>query len=252
MTVLVAFNCIDGIVIAADSMITPSVGGISVGHHHGQKISILDGPQIFALAGDLGQNARLRIMAQAHHGIIASRALPLDFPLALTQGIIDQFTKTGIVDHIGASPILAFCHGNAHYCCVFEGRLQPRLLDDHHYYAASGSGKLSADPFLRFLVDVFCSNGRPTVRDATFLATWAVKHVIDVNPGGVDGPIRIATLSQSANGQFEAKALQENEIDEHLQAVDSAAAALRSWRDKLTSGDAAEDIPAQPEAPPLG
>ena len=68
--------------------------------------------------------------------------------------------------------------------------MQPRLLDKDHYYVALGTGKLSADPFLRLLVDTFCQSGQPTVREAVFLATWAVQHVIDVNPGGVAGPIR--------------------------------------------------------------
>jgi hypothetical protein len=37
MTVVVAFHCSDGVVIAADSMITPSMGGLGVGHHHVKK-----------------------------------------------------------------------------------------------------------------------------------------------------------------------------------------------------------------------
>jgi hypothetical protein len=82
MTVVVAFHCSDGVVLAVDSMLTPNMGGLSVGHHHGQKISILPGPQIFALAGDLGQNARLRIIAENHHGIIAKCG-----PLLLIMGV---------------------------------------------------------------------------------------------------------------------------------------------------------------------
>jgi hypothetical protein len=90
---------------------------------------------------------------------------------------------------------------------MFEGQLQPRLLDEHHFYAALGSGKRSADPFLRFLVDVFCSNGRPSLREAIFLATWTVQHVIDTNPGGIAGPICVATFSEDDNGTFQAAEL---------------------------------------------
>ncbi|MDB5656117.1 MAG: hypothetical protein JWQ94_3730 [Tardiphaga sp.] len=249
MTVVVAFHCSDGVVIAADSMITPSMGGLSVGHHHGQKIAVLPGPQIFAIAGDIGQNARLRIIAETNHHVIAGLAHSIDFPLQLTQAIIQQFTATGIQNEIGASPILAFVHANEHQCCVFEGRLQPRMLDEHHYYAAHGSGKLSADPFLRFLTDVFCSKGRPTVREAIFLAAWTVQHVIDVNPGGVAGPVRMATIERDANGTLVARNLVADEIDEHLQAIESAATALRDWRDGIQSGQAAGDAP-QPPPPP--
>jgi hypothetical protein len=249
MTVVVAFHCSDGVVIAADSMITPSMGGLSVGHHHGQKISILPGPQIFALAGDVGQNARLKIIAENNHGVIAASGHAIDFPLQLTQTIVQQFVATGINNSIDASPVLAFVHGGEHQCCVYEGRLQPRLLDEHHYYAAHGSGKLSADPFLRFITDVFCPSGRPTVREGVFLAAWTVQHVIDVNPGGVAGPVRMATLERDAAGALAARSLPTDEIDEHLQAIESAATALRKWRDEIQSGSAAGDAPDPPTPP---
>jgi hypothetical protein len=74
MTVVVAFNCTDGVVLGADSMITPSMGNLGVGHHHGQKIAILPGPQLFAFAGDLGQCARFRILAETHHAVISTPA----------------------------------------------------------------------------------------------------------------------------------------------------------------------------------
>ncbi|WP_354139737.1 hypothetical protein [Bradyrhizobium sp. LB11.1] len=230
-------------------MITPNVGGLNVGHHHGQKISILPGPQIFAIAGDIGQNARVRIMAEGSHAQIATTQHPIDFPLGLTQAMMQQFIATGINNAISANPVLAYLHSGEHQCCVFEGAFQPRLLDEHHYYAAHGSGKLSADPFLRFLTDVFCPNGRPTVREGIFLAAWTVQHVIDVNPGGVAGPVRIATMERDSTGAMAARSLPTDEIDEHLQAIESAWSALRKWRDDIQSGGAAEDIPGPPQPP---
>jgi len=110
MTVVIAFHCSDGVVIAADSMITPSMGGLSVGHHHGQKISILPGPQIFALAGDVGQNARLRIIAENNHGVIATSGHAIDFPLQFTQALDQYFSATFIIIAFDASPVLAFVH----------------------------------------------------------------------------------------------------------------------------------------------
>jgi hypothetical protein len=251
MTVVVAFYCSDGVVIAADSMITPSVGGVSVGHHHGRKIEVLQGPQLFAFAGDQGQAARFKIMAEFQHAIIAGLSHALEYGLGMSINIIKQLASTGIGGNaIGTNTILAYAHGGSHHCCMFEGQLQPRLLDEHHFYAALGSGKLSADPFLRFLVDVFCPNGRPNLREAIFLATWAVQHVIDTNPGGVAGPIRLATFSADGNGGFRAIELPDSEIAEHQQAIESAADALRSWRDKIQSGHAADDAPEPPTPPP--
>lgn len=252
MTVVVVFHCPDGVVIAADSMITPSLGSISVGHHHGRKIAVLPGPQLFAFAGDQGQAARFKIMAELSHAQAAGMPHALDYGLALSGGIVQQLKNTGIVGTaIGANAILAYSHGGNHHCCMFEGQLQPRLLDEHHFYAALGSGKLSADPFLRFLVDIFCAQGRPTLREAIFLATWTVQHVIDTNPGGVAGPIRVATFSRDQNGALAALELPDNDIEEHQQAIESAATALRTWRDEIQSGEAAGDAPEPPQPPTL-
>ena len=230
-------------------MITPSMGKISVGHHKGLKVHVLSGPQIFAFSGDQGQSARFQVMAEASHAVPASKALSLDYPIILSQSIVQQFIATGIGNQIDCNTILAFLHGGNCQCCVFEGPVQPRLLDEHHYYVALGSGKLSADPFLRFLVDIFCKDGQPSVREAVFLATWVIEHVIDTNPGGVAGPIRIAVFERDAAGAFVARALPETEIEEHKQAVESAAEALRKWREDISSGDAAEGVPQPPEAP---
>ena len=147
---------------------------------------------------------------------------------------------------IGANAIVAFEKQGAHHCCVFEGQLQPRFLDENHFYVALGSGKLSADPFLRFLTDTFCPhNAPPTTREGIFLATWVVQHVIDTNPGGVAGPIRVATYTLEG-AVPRARHLDNTEIAEHQQAIESARAALKSWRDELLSGEAAANAPALP------
>jgi hypothetical protein len=214
MTVVVAFLCTDGIVVAADSMITPSVGNINVGHHKGRKIGVLAGPQVYAFAGDQGQAARFSLLAGANAANIGNFANALEYPIALTQALITQFQATGIAGSISVNTVLAFAHGGSCHCCVFEGAMQPRLLDPHHFYVALGTGKLSADPFLRYLSDIFCNGNQPRVRDAIFLATWTVQHVIDTNPGGVAGPIRITTFIPEGNC-FLTRELPDTEIDEH-------------------------------------
>lgn len=252
MTVVVGFYCRDGIVVGADSMLTPSMGNISVGHHKGHKVHLLAGSQLFAFAGDQGQAARFQIMADGSHTIAATVAHAIDFPLTLTQSMIQQFHSTGIGQQINVNTVLGFEHNGQHQLCVFEGIIQPRLLDPAHYYVALGSGKLSADPFLRFLVDIFCLTGPPSVREATFLTTWAIQHVIDTNPGGVSGPIRVGVMERDPGGAWLSRLLSDNEVDDQGQAVESARQSLRDWRDSLApllnGGEADDDIPAPPTA----
>lgn len=87
------------------------------------------------------------------------------------------------------------------------------------------------------------------MREAIFLTTWTVQHVIDTNPGGVAGPIRVATFGPDGSAVFQAAELPDSEIEEHQQAVESAATALRRWRDEIQSGHAADDAPEPPTPP---
>lgn len=252
MTVAIGFYCHDGIVLGADSMLTPSMGGINVGHHKGRKVHILAESKLFAFAGDQGQAARFQIMAESSHDQAAMQALAIDHPLSLSQGIVHQFNATGIGSQINMNALLAFEHGSGHQLCAFEGMVQPRLLDPAHYYVALGSGKLSADPFLRFLVDIFCVNGPPSVAEAIFLTAWAIDHTCDTNSGGVAPPTRISVMERQADGSYQCRSLSENEVDDQGQLITSARQSLRDWRESLTppnNGEAPdENIPAPPVA----
>ena len=82
-----------------------------------------------------------------------------------------------------------------------------------------------------------------------FLAAWAVQHVIDVNPGGVAGPIRVGVFEKGANGEFIARDLPDAEIAEHLFAIDSARGALRDWRKNIGGQSSQSTTPPPPDAP---
>lgn len=259
MTLVVAFFCTDGVVVGADSMLTSSAGQIPIGHLHGKKIYLIDGPQVFAFAGDPGQANRFRQIAHAQGASLAGCATPLDHGLVITRLVVQQFAATGI--QIIAPPggqatlnlgtVLAFAHGGKPQCCVFEGTIQPRLLDQHHFYVAFGwPGKNLADPFLRFLVDTFCQQGgalrRPSLREAVFLTTWVIEHTIRTNPGGVAAPICIAVLEPGQQGRYVVRELDRDEIEDQQQAIEGAEQALRDWRAVF-----AGQVAVTPPAPPL-
>lgn len=250
MTVVVAFYCTDGVVIAADSMLTGSLGNIPVGHHTGRKVHVLGGDQVLAFAGDQGLAARFQISADSNHQFAQQCAHPMDYAIALTTTMVGQYQSTGLIAPFDLTIALGFTCGGTHHCCMFMGQsIQPWLMDAHHFYMACGSGKLAADPFLRFLVDTFCQGVQPSVHEALLLATWAVEHVIRTTPGGVAGPIRIATLEQQASGALVARNVPDTEIDVHRQAVSSAENALRQWRNQIQSGAAATAVPPPPRGP---
>lgn len=256
MTLVVAFACTDGAVIASDSMLTPNMGTLATGHHHGRKVHILPDHHVFAFAGDLGQAERFRIMAVGSTAQAAAGSHALDYGLLLSQNIIAQFTATGIGNAINMNAVLAYPHRGAMSVCAFMGALQPWLLDQDHYFIALGSGKQMADPFLRFLLDIF-SPAQPSVREAVFLATWTLQHTIATNPGGVAGPIRIVVTERRA-GTFFARELSLDEVGEQQQAISDAEASLRDWRSiiagtKTATGTVGEQEPEPPPTmPPEG
>ncbi len=247
MTVIVGFLCSDGAVIAADSMLTPSLGGLATGHHNARKVFLLPGDQIFAYAGDQTHAHRVKLFAELRAGLVAQADLPFDVGSMLSSAALNNFQQTHIgVKQIGCDVALAFRHGGTAHICMLVGGLQPSLLDPEHFHFAFGSGKQFADPFLSFLLDTF-SPSQPTTREAVFLATWVLDHVIRTNPGGVAGPVKIAVLlSDPALGP--PRELTEEEKEEQRQAIMQATAQLRTWRDTL-SGLAPPPIGTEP--PPL-
>lgn len=248
MTIVATFLCTDGVVVAADSMITSLAGNIPIAHHTEKKISILSGNQIFASSGDQGLSERFRVIVDRAHGNVQKTDHPIYYPVLLTQSVNDQFRKTGISGAINLEAVLAYDHKNKHYCCVFDAPLlQPRLLNKESFYASLGSGMLSAEPFLHFLVDIFCQDGPPNVSEGVFLATWVVEHVIRTNPGGVAGPTRIGILERNQQDNLAARELHDSEIDEHRQAIESARTSLKDWRDKFQTGAEEDKISPPPK-----
>lgn len=255
MTVVVTFLCTDGVVVAADSMLTTSLGNMNIAHHTGKKLKILNGSQVFAFAGDQGLGERFRIMADRTYAELGQKTdHPIDYPIQLTNLTREQFQVTGINDALNLNAVLAYIHGNKHHCCIFEGPLQPRLLDEDHFYCSLGIGKLAADPFLRFLVDIFCKDRLsdvhmklPDVHKGARLATWAIEYVIQTIPGGVAYPIRIGILERTPQGHFIARELSDEEIEFHSKAFVGACESLQSLGNKILTGAAADEAEELPQ-----
>ena len=111
-----------------------------------------------------------------------------------------------------------------------------------------GSAKAITDPFLALMRRAFWRTGPPLVHDAVFAVTWVLQHAIEVNPGGVNGPMRIAVLERQG-GQWKARLLSEDDLLEHNQNVEAAYDALRRFRDRQSQGMAV-DLPDVPRLEP--
>lgn len=141
--------------------------------------------------------------------------------------------------------MLAFPCQNKPFICAFDPEhFQPELIEERLWYDSMGSAKPITDPFLALMRRAFWTTGPPLVYDAIFAVTWVLQHAIEVNPGGVNGPMKIAVL-EKYQGRWRARLLSEDELLEHKQNVEAAYDALRRFRDRQspsTTGNV-PDIP---------
>jgi hypothetical protein len=60
-------------------------------------------------------------------------------------------------------------------------------------------------------------------------------HTIELNPGGINGPPQVATLTLNSKGEPEARILSDDELEEHKNNVESAEKYLSQYRQILNS-----------------
>jgi hypothetical protein len=145
--------------------------------------------------------------------------------------------------------------------CVCTGLLAARFKDSVHLidlsyqggaekltlksvpFVCQGSGKNNADPFLRFLWNVYWSKKAPTLTEAVLAGYWTVKVVTDLHTMGVGCGIDVYTLKPNGNS-VEIKNFTEEELQEHNEFIAAAKEAMRGVRDKMAG--AGQDVSAPP------
>lgn len=243
MTILVGIKCKDGIIIGSDSSATFSAGQISTIEQATKKIEILHKKIIVAGTGQIGLGQRFcDLVDRGYTDKKFTGKNGIQMASEITHLAVNNFSHTG-ANKEGYGALVAFSAGNDIHLCEFAiTDLQPELKTSGIWYASMGSGQLIADPFLGLMRKVFWDDGMPSLQDGIFIATWTLQHAIDVNAGGVNGPIQLAVLTKDGN----ARMLSEDELTEHLENVSGVVAHLRSYKDKL-AGKSTMPIPEIPK-----
>lgn len=166
----------------------------------------------------------------------------------LSAEAIQDFRSTGVAQGQYGAVVVFPVAREIHLCEFASQDFQPELKADHPrlWYVTMGSSQHITDPFLAFLRDIFWRESQPTVKQATFAVLWTLEHAIKVNPGGVNGPPRLAMVQRL--GEVEARLLTEAELDEHREAIELARQGLRSVLQTL--GGPAPTTPDVPRRPP--
>jgi 20S proteasome alpha/beta subunit len=247
MTVLIGVYCKDGVVIGADSSATFAAGPARTIEQPTEKIFIVGDCVIIAGTGSVGLGQRFSAIVQKAWDENQFRGSEIELAKQLSANTIADFSSTHLKTGMYGA-LLAFPCTRKPYLCEFDVQMfQPEFKTERLWYVSMGSGQAIADPFLALIREVFWSDGPPTVQEGVFAVTWALDHAIRVNPGGVNGPSRVAVLENTGSGHYGARLLSPADLDEHRQNIDEAKKVLRGFR--TSSSKMAESAPDLPNPP---
>lgn len=246
MTVIVGVLCKDGVVVGADSAVTFTAGQVRTIEQTTQKIEIIDDRVIVAGTGAVGMGQRFKAVVEKAWYQKVFQHGPIESGKALSAEAIKDFQSTAApTNQFGA--LVAFpCKADPQLCEFDIGHFQPELKTNKLWYVSMGSGQSITDPFLGFIRKVFWHEGPPAHQDAVFAVTWAIQQAIDLNTGGVNGPIQLAILTRNKKGDLSARLLSEDELAEHRVNVDGAVGHLRQYAE-VVRGARAEMAPEIPK-----
>jgi len=255
MTVIVGILCQDGVVIGSDSSATfgPRPGQFTI-EQPVKKTFVAGNVFLHAGTGQIG-------LAQRFHAILEGIAprlrkesiLPIDLGKQISAATVKDFASTGAkADQFGA--LVAYVAPQKQFGLIEFATLdfQPEIKTTDLWFAAMGSGQPIVDPFFGLLRGALFKKEQPKLSEGIFAAVWALQHVIDLNAGGINGPIQLGVVAKDRTDRFvEARLLTEEELAEHKQNVLAMTEYVAAYRDRLSGKPVAgTDAPPSPPVPP--
>ena len=244
MTAVVGILCSDGVVIGTDSSVTMAAGSFRTIEQPTEKLDIIASKIIIAGTGSVGHGQRFRNLVDREWkrgGFRAERdgetRTPVDICRYIAGQTVKDFAETDSSTECYGALLVAPIANRPILCEFGIKRFQPVLYTDQLWFCSMGSTQPITDPFLALMRAVFWQTGQPTVNQGAFAVTWALDHAIEVNPGGVNGPARIAVLER-VKKELKARLLTDDEVTEHRSLIGDVRKAMK---DALTG---------KPDAPP--
>ena len=243
MTAIVGILCQQAVVIGTDSSATFSSGSQQTIEQPIEKLLIVADNIIVVGSGQVGLGQRFSAIVEKAWADSLFKNQPLQIGKYLSRTAIEDFAST----HAGKGTygaLVAFPAKQKVHLCEFAVQdLQPEFKTEQMWYCSMGVTQTITDSFLALMRGLFWQSGPPTVNDGIFAVTWALDHAVEVNPGGVNKPIRVAVLDTHA-GQAKAEMLPDMVIDEHRQNINGAKDALREYcRNLHRTDEATPNVP---------
>ncbi|MBY0462659.1 MAG: hypothetical protein K2Q34_05725 [Alphaproteobacteria bacterium] len=225
MTVVIGIYCSDGIVIAADSALT--INGM-VEQTYSEKITCVNNDLVIGFAGDLGFSQRYKSCILAAFLDSQSKAkTPEEIVKTLCTAGLNEYLSThqaNLPIEVPTSFVVGFVHNEVH-CLILlpEKNFQPVMINQDMPFCSIGSGHYLTNPFLCFIKNVFWKrNTVPEVSVGIFSALMALNLAIQVNPGGINGPVHVAVIRKDNENKYYCRKLHEDELSSHQANCDEA------------------------------
>jgi hypothetical protein len=193
MTIAIGLYCTDGLVIATDSAITVATHDGATTEMKAPKIFHLMNDVIFAYSGNsiMAERIRRRLASFLPEWVEES-ATADDLGDRICTEFEKMFSKY-VVDPmkgVDCTIMLGMIFKGKPELLLFSGGFKPQFYSKDYFYAAHGSGKQFADPFMSFIQNT-CDIKTLMVEHARLLSYWIIDHVIEANTGGVRGPVQL-------------------------------------------------------------
>lgn len=250
MTVLVGVRCSDGVVIGADSVATSAAGNQGLMRMATDKIAVVGDRVIVAGTGAVGLGQRFQGVVKAAWDAKVFQKPCLDCCKHLAATAVNDFRGTGVPFNgqgggYNFGALMAAPLEDKPQLVEFAlSDFQPEVKNDKLHFVSMGSGQMLAEPFMGFISRVIWGGQAPDVQQATLGVVWALQHAIEMAPGGVGLPIRIATLRKEG-GAWKARVLTDEELQEPLQHIQAIEDRIRQYPAEILA-----QAMAQPEPPP--
>ncbi len=261
MTAVVGILCSNGAVVGTDSSVTMGDGmRFPTIELPIEKLAVIEGHTIVAGTGSIGLDQRFKnvVRKALRERLFAARLggvddrTEVDACRDLSRATLQDFQVTGAHNTNEYGTILATVFENRPILSEFAVKgFQPNLFREDMWFGSMGSSQPITDPFLAFLCRTLWPTGRPTISQAVLAAIWALDHAIEVNPGGVNGPVRVAVLEPATKlakggkgkqSTVRARTLSAADVEEHRNGINAAKKALAG---------SLQDVESAPEIPQL-
>lgn len=243
MTAIVGIFCSDGVVIGSDSSASFShTANFRTIEQKVKKVEIIADQVIIAGTGMVGLGQRFtEIVREYWSAKKGANKTPIEVAKDLCALGIKDFVSTN-VDKGNFGALMAFPSSKSKHpqLCEFPiTDFQPEFKNENMWFVSMGCGQPITDPFLGLMRRVFWGDSPPTLNEGIFAVTWTLKHVIELNPGGINGPQQIAVLDADNH----ARLLKDDELQEHINNAEGAEIYLKAYKDIL-QGNATAEVPS--------